>query len=640
MAEEKVVGSLWVKLGIDSSELIGGAATAAIQFDALVMAAQIAFDKIEQGFDETVGAAMKYEEAMKHLSEVTGMSIEDAQRWRQTFIDMGVDTNAGTMALTNFTEKLGETGTTGDNLRKRITNLGVSVTDANGNIRDTSAILQDLLPVMGNLSNAHDRDNLALAIFGRNWHDITPLIVDGTKAIKDFQTTSPTFSKADQDSVDEFRIKWGIMSDKLGLFQDEVGLGVIDTLDGIALAGAYAGEEVSALGMGVDGLWEALSKHDGAEIDNAWNRIINPGKYVNDPLSPPQGSTLKDDAAKSNPGTASPGSNTFSDQYAGLNDLQIQLKDAVAEHDKYVAAMKTDTTQEQFDKDAESAQKAANNIATITAEINKVNVAATAAAKSTAALWDSSSVVGDDGSDMQLFLQKEMEAGTSYQDALNNWAQGSPTNTNQAGTLGAVKTASGTTSGTSSSTKAPASLADQAAADTTTITKELTKQLAAYTTLYDGVNKALLENDSLQLDYWKHLTEMQATALDAMAKSDAQFTAFVAENPTIKNIGVVVWTKQGADWDPTKNDQFMQKMRIESVISNIPTIVAPTFAAISTTGGAGTGSSAGTDPTGKTINITANITQNITGGNASGLDIGNAAAKKASQAIASTILEV
>jgi hypothetical protein len=106
----------------------------------------------------------------------------------------------------------------------------------------------------------------------------------------------------------------------------------------------------------------------------------------------------------------------------------------------------------------------------------------------------------------------------------------------------------------------------------------LTEKLqSAYSAQTDNFLK--YGNDMLALTaaYWTNITSMQATALGAMAVADARFSKFVAENPTIKNIGIVVWTVDGADWNPTADENFMQTARISAIQSSIPTFIAPQF---------------------------------------------------------------
>lgn len=57
--------------------------------------------------------------------------------------------------------------------------LGVSVTDANGNLRDNEAVFTDVIRQLGTISNETERDALAMAIFGKSAQELNPLIKAG-----------------------------------------------------------------------------------------------------------------------------------------------------------------------------------------------------------------------------------------------------------------------------------------------------------------------------------------------------------------------------------------------------------------------------------------------------------------------------
>jgi len=209
---------------------------------------------VQTAFDDTVGAAMDYEDSIEHLSITTNTSFDDVQRWKEAATSMGVDFDAFSSTMTMMTQKIGAQGTAGDDLRQRIEALGVSVIDANGNYRSTSDIMQDLLPALSNVGDAQTRDADALAIFGRSWQNIAPMIDDGTTAVNNFKAASPVMSDEDAQKVQNFRIEWGILSERFEIFQDTVGTYIIAFFQDVAQAGAVAGVEISSLGMALDGV--------------------------------------------------------------------------------------------------------------------------------------------------------------------------------------------------------------------------------------------------------------------------------------------------------------------------------------------------------------------------------------------------
>ena len=318
----------------------------------------------------------------------------------------------------------------------------------------------------------------------------------------------------------------------------------------------------------------------------------------------------------------------FVDKYGGETDTERKISEAydalITDNEAYKNAMDQAGKNTAYDKIQADLQT-----------IDDLTKTTTTDTKSMAASWAPSSVVGSAGSEMYSFLMDEMNHGADYQTAIQAWAAGAHSYAAWAGTLGAAqvsglstdstinlganaRAAQKASSDTSKTANTPGAFtsttpASGTPAETTQVKTETGKQLAAYQGLWTGIEIGLEKQLETEKTYWTQLTKLQALALGDMSEADAQFTAFVAANPTIKNIGIVVWTEEGADWDPTKNAEFMQVARVNAVLSNVPKFVQPDFSKISMTGGAGTGSSAG--PTAATpvqVNLTIQNDQNIT----------------------------
>jgi len=58
--------------------------------------------------------------------------------------------------------------------------LGVPITDASGNLRDSEAVFNDMLTALGNIPNEAERDALAMSLFGKSAMELNPLIKAGS----------------------------------------------------------------------------------------------------------------------------------------------------------------------------------------------------------------------------------------------------------------------------------------------------------------------------------------------------------------------------------------------------------------------------------------------------------------------------
>ena len=63
--------------------------------------------------------------------------------------------------------------------------LGVSVTDADGNLRNNWETFKDVIDALGDVENATERDALANDLFGKSYSDLKPLIDAGTDSLQE-----------------------------------------------------------------------------------------------------------------------------------------------------------------------------------------------------------------------------------------------------------------------------------------------------------------------------------------------------------------------------------------------------------------------------------------------------------------------
>lgn len=99
--------------------------------------------------------------------------------------------------------------------------LGVSVTDAGGNLRDGDSVWQETIAALGQMSNETERDALAMQLMGKSATDLNPLIEDGGETYKNF---ADTLAKYDLDFVDQD------MLDQANQFND-----ALDTMKAIGM---------------------------------------------------------------------------------------------------------------------------------------------------------------------------------------------------------------------------------------------------------------------------------------------------------------------------------------------------------------------------------------------------------------------
>lgn len=131
----------------------------------------------------TTKAAAAYADEINTMSTFTGISAEKLQemRYMAELVDVSVETITGSMT------KLEKTMYNAANGNKSATaafqKLGVSVTDANGNLRDNEAVFADVIDALGRIDNETERDAVAMSVLGKSAKDLNPLILEGKDRI-------------------------------------------------------------------------------------------------------------------------------------------------------------------------------------------------------------------------------------------------------------------------------------------------------------------------------------------------------------------------------------------------------------------------------------------------------------------------
>ena len=228
MSDEQVVGSLYVKLGLDTSELMGGYGGIAIALNQSLQLFQQFEAMGQEAFNVTMGAAIRLQEEIQHMAYTTGMSTDQIQKWRAAAIATDTDFSSLSYSMQMLSARITDTGAAGDTLRKTLANMGVQTKDANGNFVDSDTLLTSILTQIDKLPTAQEKDAAAKEIWGRSWANLASMINKSGVALDTFKKTAPGISQADLNKVDEFKTKWGELADKVDVAKAKLGIALMD----------------------------------------------------------------------------------------------------------------------------------------------------------------------------------------------------------------------------------------------------------------------------------------------------------------------------------------------------------------------------------------------------------------------------
>ena len=191
------------------------------------------------------GAAVKsaaWADDLNTLSKQTGLTTEDLQKmqYASELVDVSVDDIAGSMS------KMRRAMAT-DGKQDVFAQLGVSVRDGTGALRDSSTVFYEVLDRLGKVGNETERDALAMEIFGRSADQLAGIIDDGGASLKALGEEAENLGLIlDQDTLDA-----------MNRVNDQIDRLKAQAQGQFAKAGAAA---LEALTPAIEGIVNALSK--------------------------------------------------------------------------------------------------------------------------------------------------------------------------------------------------------------------------------------------------------------------------------------------------------------------------------------------------------------------------------------------
>lgn len=137
------------------------------------------------------------------LASTTGLSTKELQEFQYAsdLIDVSVDTLAGALKKTTSSMISAQSGT--GKAAEAYKRLGVSVTDAQGNLRDNNDVFQESIRALGNIANETERDAIAMQLFGKSATELNPLIEGGIDTLADMSKKANELGLVlSQDAID------------------------------------------------------------------------------------------------------------------------------------------------------------------------------------------------------------------------------------------------------------------------------------------------------------------------------------------------------------------------------------------------------------------------------------------------------
>ena len=214
---EELLGSLGSTSG---SAGVAGAAIAGIA--ATILVATEVTKKSTEVFVESA-------ERVRHLGEVTGSSAQQASVLSSTLKDLGVDSEAASLAFGRLSVAA-EKGT--------LAKYGIEVKHAADGTVDFNDLLKQVANQFEHTTDVTQRNAEMTALFGRGWQSLIPVLAQGAEGLQRLEDQSAQhtfiFSQEDLDNAKQFQIAQQQLSDAINNSWAQLGSVIAPVLTDLA----------------------------------------------------------------------------------------------------------------------------------------------------------------------------------------------------------------------------------------------------------------------------------------------------------------------------------------------------------------------------------------------------------------------
>jgi hypothetical protein len=202
----KSIGDLGGKLGL----LAGAAAIGAVVKGLYDMASQLG----------------KTADRLLDLEQITGISTDKLQQYEHVARIAGVSSETMATAVQGLTQRMARGGTEAGPLNDGLKQLGMSIKDSSGNIRNGGEVMEEAIGKLAEMQNVTERNVLGAKLFSGAWKDLAPVLALGkdgiNAAMKEAKELGLVMDKEALQKANEFRIEMEVISARMQAFKRDV----------------------------------------------------------------------------------------------------------------------------------------------------------------------------------------------------------------------------------------------------------------------------------------------------------------------------------------------------------------------------------------------------------------------------------
>lgn len=137
----------------------------------------------------TKESATRADELLR-VSSVSGVAAENLQKFEYAADFVCVSSAALTDSLKDLTKNMADAANGNEEYAAKFDNLNVSITNADGSLRNSYDVFLDVINALGQMENVTERDAAAMGLINESAQQLNPLIEAGTDALRQYSVES------------------------------------------------------------------------------------------------------------------------------------------------------------------------------------------------------------------------------------------------------------------------------------------------------------------------------------------------------------------------------------------------------------------------------------------------------------------
>lgn len=206
----EIVSGLTGKFGIQlpdslkkSMNAMGGINTEMLAVAGGISAVVTVVVKVTKAFVDMTKATAEAAKELETLSSTTSISTDTLQEFEYASEMIGVSTDQIADALKETTNKMQEARDGSEDAAAAYSKLGVTITDANGNLRDAETVFYETIDALKEVKNTTERDAIAMDLLSESAQKLNPLIEIGSEGIATYAKEAREMGYVlDQEAID------------------------------------------------------------------------------------------------------------------------------------------------------------------------------------------------------------------------------------------------------------------------------------------------------------------------------------------------------------------------------------------------------------------------------------------------------